>query len=120
MTTNPPMSPVLTAPVARYFANEATGPEAVALCFTEEAVVLDEHHEHRGRFAIAAWNAASRAKYNFTTEPLSSNAEGDILTVMAKVTGTFPGSPVELCFRFTLEGNLVARLEITPRASTSS
>lgn len=101
----------MPTPVARYFANE-TG--AVARWFTHDAVVIDEHEEYRGRAAIAAWNAASSAKYSFTTEPLSSSTEGDVLIVRAKVTGTFPGSPVELRFRFTIEGGLVSRLQVAP------
>ncbi len=114
MQTNPTMNPALSAPAARYFANEAKGPEAVARGFTEDAVVLDESHEHRGRAAIAAWTTRSNAKYTFTTEPLRSSTEGDVITVTANVTGTFPGSPVELRFRFILQGDLIARLEIAP------
>jgi hypothetical protein len=30
------------------------------------------------------------------------------------VTGDFPGSPVDLHYRFTLEGGKIARLEIAP------
>jgi len=33
--------------------------------------------------------------------------------VTARVTGDFPGSPVELRYGFTLEGASIARLEIT-------
>ena len=104
-------SPSLPTPVARYFADKT---EAVARWFTEDAVVIDERNEHRGRAAIAAWNAASNAKYRFTTEPLGSSTEGDVLNVRAKVTGTFPDSPVELQFGFTIEGGLISRLEVAP------
>jgi ketosteroid isomerase-like protein len=105
-------SAALPAPVARYFASATDAPAAVASCFTEDAVILDERQEHRGRSAIAAWNAASNAKYRFTTEPLSSSTEADIVIVTVRVTGTFPGSPAELRLSFTLEGSLIARLEI--------
>lgn len=108
------MTPALPASVASYFENETGAPEAVARCFTDDAVVLDERQEHRGRVAIAAWNAAGHAKYGFTTEPLRSSIEGDVFTVAAQVTGTFPGSPIELRFHFHLEGGLIARLEIAP------
>jgi len=30
------------------------------------------------------------------------------------VTGDFPGSPVDLRYRFTVEGDKIARLEIAP------
>jgi hypothetical protein len=109
-----PTKVALPAPLALYFANEMIGPEAVARCFTHDAVVLDERHEHRGHAAIATWNAASKATYSYTTEPLSFSTEGDVFTVAAKVIGTFAGSPVELRFRFTLDGSLIARLEIAP------
>jgi hypothetical protein len=97
----------LPASVARYFAND----DSLARAFTEDAVVVDEKHEHRGRAAIVAWRA-STAKYNATAEPLRSSADGDRVTVAARVTGTFPGSPIELRFHFTLHGELISRLEI--------
>lgn len=104
----------MPAPVARYFGSNTAGPSTAAQCFAEDAIVIDEGHEHRGRSAITAWRAASIAKYQFTTEPLSSEVEAQgVLTVIARVTGTFPGSPVELRFRFTLEAELIARLEIS-------
>jgi hypothetical protein len=34
--------------------------------------------------------------------------------VTGRVTGDFPGSPVDLQYRFTLEGDKIARLEIAP------
>jgi hypothetical protein len=108
------VSPEMPAPIASYFAHETTDPEAVARCFTEDALVVDERHEHRGRAAIAAWNAAANAKYRFATDVLTKEVDGDRVTVRAKVTGNFPGSPIELRFRFTLAGGLIARLEVTP------
>jgi len=102
------------APVADYFEHETTDSEAVARCFSEDAVVFDEHHEHRGRAAIAAWNHASKAKYNFKTEVLQARSLGEVVAVTTKVSGNFPGSPVELQFRFTLSAGLIQRLEITP------
>ena len=40
--------------------------------------------------------------------------EGDRITVTARLTGNFPGSPVDLRYAFTLEGKEIARLEIAP------
>lgn len=103
----------LAAPIAGYFAHEATDPVAVARCFTEDAVVADERREHRGRAAIAAWNAAAVANYGMKTEVLAAQTDGPCTTVRVKVTGTFPGSPASLQFRFTLADDLIARLEIS-------
>jgi len=103
----------LPSPIAAYFAADASDANAVARCFSESAVVIDERREHRGRSAITRWKAEATAKYHYTSEPLAIDASGPDVTVTARVTGDFPGSPVELEYRFTLEGASIARLEIT-------
>src|SRR5258707_6499 len=55
MTTKTAEPIDLPAPVAAYFAADTTGAEAVAQCFTDGAVVIDERQEYRGRTAIARW-----------------------------------------------------------------
>lgn len=114
MPTTPTTSRALPAPIARYFAHEATDAEALARCFTEDGVVADEHREHRGRAAIAAWNAAAVATYQMASEVVAVAAEPGGTVVRARVRGAFPGSPLELRFRFTLAGDLIRRLEIAP------
>ena len=104
----------LPAPVAAYFAADTTGAEAVAQCFTDGAVVIDERQEYRGRTAIARWKAEASAKFRYTVERLGVDVSGDQTTVSGRVTGDFPGSPVELPYRFILEGDKIARLEIAP------
>ena len=103
----------LPAPVAAYFAADTTGAEAVAQCFTHGAVVIDERQEYRGRTAIARWKAEASAKFRYTVDPLGVHVSGDHATVTGRVTGDFPGSPIDLQYRFILEGDKIARLEIT-------
>jgi ketosteroid isomerase-like protein len=114
MTTKTAEPIDLPAPVAAYFAADTTGAEAVAQCFTDDAVVIDERQEHRGRRAIARWKAEASAKFRYTVERLGIHVSGDQATVTGRVTGDFPGSPVELQYRFTLEGDKIVRLEIAP------
>jgi hypothetical protein len=104
----------LPNPVAAYFAADTTGAEAVARCFTDGALVIDERQEYRGRAAIGRWKAQASAKSHNTTRPLAFHVSGGEITVTGRVTGNFPGSPVELQYRFTLEGDKIARLEIAP------
>jgi hypothetical protein len=104
----------LPVPVAAYFAADTTDAEAVAQCFTDDAVVIDERQEHRGRAAIARWKAEASAKFRYTVERLGVHVSGDQTTVTGRVTGDFPGSPIDLQYRFTLEGDRIARLEIAP------
>ena len=103
----------LPPPIAAYFAADTSDSNAVARCFSESAVVIDERREHRGRPAISRWSAEATAKYHYTSEPLGVDVSGPEVTVTARVTGDFPGSPVDLQYRFTLEGASIARLEIT-------
>ena len=49
-----------------------------------------------------------------TAEPIDLPAPGNQTTVTGRVTGDFPGSPVDLQYRFTLESDKIARLEIAP------
>jgi len=104
----------LPAPVAAYFAADRTGAEAVAQCFADDAVVIDERREHRGRTAIAQWKAEASAKFRYTVDQLGAQVSGNQTTVTGRVTGDFPGSPVDLQYHFTLEGDKIARLEIAP------
>jgi hypothetical protein len=104
----------LPAPVAAYFAADTTGAEAVAQCFSDGAVVIDERQEYRGRTAIARWKAETSAKFRYTVDQLGAQVSGNQTTLTGRVTGDFPGSPVDLRYRFTVEGDKIARLEIAP------
>jgi hypothetical protein len=114
MQTKPAAPLKLPAPIARFFAHETADPHAVARCFSDGAVVRDEGHEHHGRAAISEWDADAVSKYEFSAEPLTAETVGVETTVTAHVTGSFPGSPVRLRFRFTVIGELISRLEIAP------
>jgi ketosteroid isomerase-like protein len=114
MTTKTAKPINLPASVATYFAADTTGAEGVAQCFTDGAVVIDERQEYRGRTAIARWAAEASAKFRYTVDQLGVDVSGDQTTVTGRVTGDFPGSPVDLQYRFTLEGDKIARLEIAP------
>ncbi len=102
----------LPAPIAAYFAADATSRAAVAECFTPDATVVDERKTHQGREAIRQWKAASTAKYSYVAEPTAIKTEGGRSVVTARVTGNFPGSPVDLHYTFTIDGDAISRLEI--------
>ena len=113
MPTNADTPVDLPAPIAAYFTTDAADAGGVARCFTENGVVIDERREHQGRQAIARWKTEATAKYHYTSEPLTIDVSGADAIVMARVSGAFPGSPVELRYCFALEGDKIARLEIT-------
>lgn len=74
---------------------------------------MDEERTYRGRAAIARWKADATAKYHYTSEPISRETSGRDTLVLARVTGDFPGSPTTLRYRFSIEADAIACLEIT-------
>ena len=108
------MSLNLPKSIAAYFAAETSDGEAVARCFTENAAVKDEGHTYSGLAAIKRWKAETSRKYTYTSEPIASEERDGKTVVTNRLTGTFPGSPVELRFFFKLDGDRIASLEIIP------
>jgi len=100
--------------IANYFeADRKRSAEAVADCFADAAVVVDEGHTYTGRDAIRQWKADSSTKYTYSVEPFSISTEGERTTVVSHLAGDFPGSPLDLRYQFVLDGQKIAGLEIT-------
>jgi len=92
------MSIDLPTPIAQYIAAENRGDAAaMAHCFAEDAVVRDEKQTMKGLARI---------------EPLASVTKDDKIIVTNRLTGNFPGSPIELQFIFELDGDKIGSLEI--------
>jgi SnoaL-like domain len=104
---------VLPTPIAIYIAAENSGhPEALAECFAEDTVVRDEGQTIEGLVAIKQWKAKTKKKSQHMIEPLASTRKDGKAIVTNRLTGNFPGSPIELEFDFTLDGDKIASLEI--------
>ena len=107
------MSIELPTPIALYIAAENRGDtEGLAQCFAEHAVVRDEGQTIEGLAAIKRWKAETKKKYQHTVEPLACAQNDGKIIVTNRLTGNFPGSPIELRFIFALEGNKIVSLEI--------
>jgi len=103
----------LPEPVAEYLAaEEAKDADALSCCFTEDGTVHDEGQGYRGRDSIRQWKQAADAKYRYVLQTVNVRTFGDLVTVRARLTGEFPGSPVELDHVFKLSGDKIASLEI--------
>src|SRR6185436_9062184 len=100
------MSLALPGPVAAYFgAEEAADAQALARCFAEDGVVRDEGGTFRGRAAIERWNAEVRDKYHHTVEPIGVVTRNGEIVVTGRVSGDFPGSPLDLQHTFRVHGD---------------
>jgi hypothetical protein len=104
----------LPKPIAAYFIADEVDGEAVSQCFTENAVVKDEGHTHKGRAAIKEWKVDVSTKIKYTCEPLACEEKDGRTIVTCHLVGNFPGSPVDLRFFFKLEGDKIESLEVVP------
>src|SRR5262245_12459255 len=102
----------LPEPIAAYFAADKLDCEAVARCFTADAVVKDEGHTYSGLASITQWKAETSVKYTYTSQPFAIEQKGDMAVVTSRLVGNFPGSPIDLRFFFRLERGKIAFLEI--------
>ncbi len=106
-------SPKLPEAIAAYWAAANAGrSEAAAACFFPDALVHDEGQRHRGTAAIRAWIEATTQQYQPVVEPLGTKMTSGRHLVTARVSGRFPGSPVELDYEFTLQDGKIRALEI--------
>ena len=84
----------------------------VVACFREDATVHDENTDINGIDAIRAWIQDTQEKYQ-PTLTLKSIADIDgQFTLKCEVSGTFPGSPIVLDYRFTLHDDRIVGLYI--------
>lgn len=108
------MSLDLPEPIAAYFNADQRDGDSVARCFTKQAVIEDEGRTHCGLDAIRSWKKAASAKYAYTSVPLAVEFKDGRHIVTSRLTGNFPGSPIDLRYLFRLERGKIAHLEITP------
>jgi hypothetical protein len=107
------MSLKLPAPVETYFTSEnAHDPSALDKCFASNAVVHDEGGSIEGIASIRAWRTETAKKYNHSVEPIAVSYEGSKTIVTVRVTGNFPGSPINLSHIFELDGDRIISLKI--------
>ena len=108
------MTQRLPDPIARYFEADARRDNDVLIgLFTADAVVVDEDETHQGIAEIRAWREGPASRYEYVTEVFDAKSTSeDSCVVTGRLTGNFPGSPVELEFVFTLDSNKIASLEI--------
>jgi ketosteroid isomerase-like protein len=103
----------LPKPVADYLAaDKAKDFDLLASCFADDALVHDEERDYRGVDAIKAWKQQADAKYNYVAEPLDASVNDDTVKLRTRLTGDFPGSPIEVDYTFTLANDKITSLAI--------
>ena len=93
-------------------AERAKDAARLSLCFAENGVVYDEGRDRRGRDGVRQWKEEVDAKYRYDSEPLAVSVQEDTVTLRTRLTGDFPGSPIEVNQIFRLDRGQIASLEI--------
>jgi hypothetical protein len=81
-------------------------------CFTADAAVHDENHDHVGRDAIRAWIAETSRKYRPAFTVMHATVKGAAVSLSVAVSGQFPGSPVTLDYQLRLRDGKISTLTI--------
>lgn len=107
------MSINLPQPLEAYFAaGNCRDIAGIVDCFAPDARVHDEGEWREGHAEIARWAHETREKYAFTATPLAVEGQPEAPVVTARVEGNFPGSPIDLRYRFGLHGARITSLQI--------
>ena len=113
MTTTSP------AVIHSYFdASNRNDIDSLVACFAPDATVTDESATHRGSDEIRRWAIDVRKKYEFQAQVINSRQQPGRTIVTARVSGNFPGSPVNLDFQFSLDAEKIHSLSIIPSADS--
>lgn len=107
------MTNTLPAPIARYLeAKRLSDPALFERCFATDATVQDEGRSHHGLAQIKAWQTQTQTQYRYTLAPISLTEKEGGLHLLTRVTGDFPGSPVNLMHVFTVADGVLTSLQI--------
>jgi hypothetical protein len=107
------MTDKLPKPIDAYFAAKNTNDvDGMVASFSDEATVKDEGKTIRGPAAIREWIDGTNAKYRYTVEVTGVRETAAGANVACTLTGSFPGSPVDVEYAFGLTDGKITTLAI--------
>ena len=106
--------PISLIPIIQSYvdASNAHDVNSILACFADDVVVRDENATRRGKIDIERWASETIDKYKFHFRPLSAEHRTDETVVSIEVSGSFPGSPVTLDYRFSVVNEKISSLII--------
>ncbi|WLH65796.1 nuclear transport factor 2 family protein [Pseudomonas sp. FP2300] len=109
-----PVSSLAPAIAGYIAAANARDSSAVTRYFAEDANVFDEGRHRVGTQAIAQWMEDTAQRFQPRVEVLNVQQRTGKVLVQNLISGTFPGSPLELRYTFRLdEQGKISRLDIS-------
>lgn len=104
---------------ARYLRGERERDLPTALAaFAGSATVRDHDETFRGHDEIAGWLRTAWDRFAYSVEPLSVETDGGGTLAHVHLVGDFPGSEVDLDYRFETQDAVITRLDITTTPAT--
>lgn len=112
-TTTPSTADQLPAAVRAFSAaHEARDADAALAALAPGAVITDVGEAFEGEQALRRFVSEAGAEFSYTDVVTRIARDGDTWVLGHHLEGDFPGGQVDLDHRFTLAGDLVARLDI--------
>lgn len=106
----------LPATIRSYLAaHVARDADAAIEAFAPDAVVVDQGRTFRGRGAVLDFLHEAGTEFSYTTELVGfDRIDEEHVEVRQHLEGDFPGGVADLRYRFTLGGDRITELVITP------
>jgi len=115
MTTPTSTHRDLPAPIRDFLAAHAVRDVgAAARAFAPDAVVVDDGRTYRGTDEVLTFLSDAGSEFTYTTTLVSVRRTEDGWAAGHRLDGDFPGGVVDLEYRFTMAGDLIAALVIAP------
>lgn len=112
METNTTTEHLPTTVRAFLDAQAARDPHAALPLLAEGAVISDVGESFAGEEALRRFIAEAGAEFTYTSEVTGVRQEGGVWVVGHHLEGDFPGGKADLDYRFLLDGERIARLDI--------
>ncbi|WP_433798433.1 nuclear transport factor 2 family protein [Actinomycetospora sp. CA-084318] len=96
-------------------AQESRDEEKALPLLTEDAVIVDVAdggEVFRGDDGLRRFIVEAGTQFTYTTRLTGVERDGDVWVVGHHLEGDFPGGTADLDYRFTLDGDRIARLDV--------
>lgn len=93
-------------------AHAARDADAALALLTRDAVISDVGESFTGEGSLRRFVREAGAEFRYTDEVTGVRRDGAVWVLAHHLEGDFPGGSADLDYRFTLEGDLIRRVEI--------
>ncbi len=93
-------------------AHQTRDADGALVLLTPQAVITDAGESFSGDAALRHFIRDAGAEFTYTDEITNTGRDGDIWVVSHHLEGNFPGGRADLNYRFALDGDRIARLDI--------